>query len=53
MPAPLAILASAGIVFTATYLIARISNVKFDSNRRNDYWDGFIDGMIIGDDWDS
>jgi hypothetical protein len=43
-----AILASAGIVFLAIYIVAKVFNIKLTS--RNDYWDGFIDGYILGDD---
>jgi hypothetical protein len=48
MTGPFAILAAGGIVLTATYVIARI--FKLDPTPKNDYWAGFLDGLIIGSD---
>jgi hypothetical protein len=43
-----AILASAGIVFTAIYIIAKVFSIN--PAPKDDYWAGFIDGTIIGSD---
>ena len=45
-----AIFVSAAIVFTLIYVVAKVFNLRLDSTSKDNYWDGFIDGYIIGGD---
>ena len=46
MPAPIAVLASAGIMFFVIWSICKIFNLN--PTPKGDYWDGWISGFVVG-----
>ena len=50
MPAPLAVLASAGIMFAVIWAISKVFNLN--PAREGDYWQGWVSGFVVGDDED-
>lgn len=50
MPAPLAVLASAGIMFTVIWVISKVFNLN--PSREGNYWQGWVSGFVVGDDDD-
>ena len=50
MPAPLAVITSAGIMFTFIYAVCKV--FKLNLTPKGDYQDGFVSGFIIGSDDD-
>tara|TARA_B100002019_G_scaffold208611_1_gene181307 strand:+ start:1277 stop:1429 length:153 start_codon:yes stop_codon:yes gene_type:complete len=50
MPAPLAVLASAGIMFTVIWAVCKVFNLN--PAREGDYYQGWVSGFVVGDDDD-